>query len=102
MSKRQIIFSRFSTVRLLVLVVRAVLKCKSVWSNGGTVLRVKNQRNRRKFRLCAPTSTIKLTWTVPGSTPSLRVETSAIKRLRHGTAFLSLKRLYKDPVGASQ
>jgi hypothetical protein len=44
----------------------------------------------------------KITWTVLGSTPGLRIETSAIKRPRHGTAFLSLKLYSKDPAGALQ
>jgi hypothetical protein len=88
--KTKFIFSRFSTVRSLVPVVRAVLRWRSVWNNGGTILTIGNQGNRRKFRLCAPLSTTKITWTVPGSTPSIRVETWAIKHPRHSTAFLSL------------
>ena len=68
-------------VRSLVLVVRAVWKWGSVWSNGGTILTVEKQRTRRIFRLCAPFVHHKTYVDRSGMDSGLRVETSAINPL---------------------
>jgi len=103
--RNSIAFCNVPRIRWFVLLVRAMCRCRWVWSNGWMILTGEERSNRRKTRPSATLSTTNLTWTDPRLNRCLRDDRPATERLNYGRACTKEKAtwiIFKDSVRTAQ